>query len=98
MREVQAVSRTLGLQVDVMEIRHARDIDAAFDALKDGIDALYVTADPLIIANRIRINTFALAARLATMHASREYVEAAGLMAYGTNFPALFRHARGLRR
>jgi len=93
MREVQAVSRTLGLQADAMEIRHTRDIDAAFDAVKGGIDALYVTADPLIIANRIRINTFALGARLPTMHASREYVEAAGLMAYGTNFPALFRRA-----
>jgi putative ABC transport system substrate-binding protein len=76
-----------------MEIRHTRNIDTAFDTLKPGIDALYVTPDPLILANRIRINTFALAARLPTMHGLREYVEAAGLMAYGTNFPDLFRRA-----
>jgi putative ABC transport system substrate-binding protein len=93
MRAAQTAARTLGLQVDTMEIRHTRDIDTAFDALNGGIEALYVTADPLIIANRIRINTFALGARLPTMYASREYVEAAGLMAYGTNFPDLFRRA-----
>jgi putative tryptophan/tyrosine transport system substrate-binding protein len=93
MREVLTAARILGLQVDVMEIRHTRDIDTAFDTLKPGIDALYVTPDPLILANRIRINTFALAARLPTMHGLREYVEAAGLMAYGSNFPDLFRRA-----
>ena len=40
-----------------------------------------------------RINTLALGARLPTMHAFREYVEAGGLMSYGANFPDLFRHA-----
>ena len=93
MREVLTAARILGLQVDTMEIRHTRDIDTAFDTLKPGIDALYVTADPLMITNQIRINTFALAARLPTMHGLREYVEAAGLMAYGPNFPDLFRRA-----
>jgi putative ABC transport system substrate-binding protein len=93
MREVLTAARILGLQVDTMEIRHTRDIETAFDTLKPGINALYVTADPLMITNQIRINTFALAARLPTMHGLREYVEAAGLMAYGPNFPDLFRRA-----
>jgi putative ABC transport system substrate-binding protein len=44
-------------------------------------------------ANRIRINTLALAARLPTIHGFREYVEAGGLMSYGANFPDLFRRA-----
>ena len=50
-------------------------------------------ADPLVNANRIRINTLALGARLPTMYACREYVEAGGLMSYGPNFPDLFRRA-----
>jgi len=41
----------------------------------------------------LRINTLALAARLPVMHASREYLEAAGLMSYGPNFPDLYRRA-----
>ena len=43
--------------------------------------------------HRLRINTFALAARLPTMFAHREYVEAGGLMSYGPNFPDLNRRA-----
>ena len=43
--------------------------------------------------HRLRINTFALAARLPTMFPQREYVEAAGLMSYGTSFPDLNRRA-----
>ena len=38
-------------------------------------------------------HTLALGARLPTMHGSREYVEAGGLMSYGPNFPDLFRRA-----
>ena len=49
--------------------------------------------DPLVDANRIRINTLALGARLPTMHGFREFVEAGGLMSYGPNFPDLFRRA-----
>jgi putative ABC transport system substrate-binding protein len=41
----------------------------------------------------LRINTLALAARLPVMHGSREYLEAAGLMSYGPNFPDLYRRA-----
>jgi putative tryptophan/tyrosine transport system substrate-binding protein len=43
--------------------------------------------------NRLRINTFALANRLPTMLPQREFVEAAGLMSYGANFPDLNRRA-----
>jgi putative ABC transport system substrate-binding protein len=43
--------------------------------------------------NRMRINTLALAARLPTMYAQREYVETGGLMSYGPNYPDLNRRA-----
>ena len=46
-------------------------------------------------AQRLRINTFALAARLPTMFPQREFVEAAGLMSYGANFADLNRRAAG---
>ena len=42
---------------------------------------------------KVRTNTFALAARLPTIYAQREYVEAAGLMSYGPNYPELYRRA-----
>ena len=93
MGEVQAAARTLGPEVEPLEIRLAEDIAPAFATLKDRAEALYVVSDPLLTTNRIRINTMALAARLPTMHGFREYVEAGGLMSYGANFPDLYRRA-----
>ena len=93
MREIGAACASLGLEVDALEIRRTADIVPAFEALKRGAEALYVSADPLVIANQIRINTLALGMRLPTMHGLREYVEAGGLMSYGPNFPDLFRRA-----
>ena len=53
-----------------------------------------MTGDSFTHTHRLRINTFALAARLPTMFSQREFVvEAAGLMSYGTNFPDLNRRA-----
>ena len=94
--EVQAAARTLGLEVAISEVRRVDDIAYAFDALKGRADALYVCADPLTYTNRIRINTLALGVRLPTMHGFRDYVEAGGLMSYGTNIANLFRRAGDL--
>jgi len=93
MSAVQAAAPTLGLEVVALEIQRAEDIAPAFEALKDRADALYVITDALVSTNRIRINTFTLAARLPTMHGVREYIEAGGLMSYGPNYPDLFRRA-----
>jgi putative ABC transport system substrate-binding protein len=90
---VQAAARTLGLEIVILEIRRPEDIGTAIDKLKGSTDALYVVQDPLFIANRVRISTSALGARLPTMHAAREFVESGGLMSYGANFPDNFRRA-----
>ena len=69
-------------------------ITPAFEALKDRADALYVIgSDPLIVTKRVSISTLAAAARLPTMHSTREYVEAGGLLSYGPNYADLFRRA-----
>ena len=91
--EMDTAARMLGVEVIPMPIRRAEDIAPAFEGLKDRAEALYVTGDPLVHTHRLRINTFALAARLPTMFTHREYVEAAGLMSYGPNFPDLNRRA-----
>ena len=91
--EVQTAAGALGFEIATFDVRQAEDIAPAFEALKDRAEALYVVIDPLLTANRIRINTLALGARLPTMHGFREQVEAGGLMSYGANFPALFRRA-----
>ena len=93
MGEVHTAASALGLQALMLEIRRAEDIAPGFEALKGRAEALYVCQDLLMLTNRVRINTLALGARLPAMHASREGVEAAGLMSYGPNFPDLYRRA-----
>jgi putative tryptophan/tyrosine transport system substrate-binding protein len=41
MSEVQAAARKVGIDTELLEIRHAADIAPAFQALKDGVQALY---------------------------------------------------------
>jgi putative ABC transport system substrate-binding protein len=91
--EGQAAARTLGLEFDALEIRRAEDIVPAFETIKGRAEALYVCPDGLMDANKIRINTLALGARLPTMYSFREYVEAGGLMSYGANLPDLYRRS-----
>jgi ABC-type uncharacterized transport system substrate-binding protein len=91
--QMQAAARELGLQVDTLEIRRPQDIALALETVKGRAEALYVCQDLLTLGNRLRINTLALGARLPVMHASREHIEAAGLMSYGPNFLDSFRRA-----
>jgi putative ABC transport system substrate-binding protein len=91
--EVRAAARTLGLDIAPLEIRRAEDIAPAFAALKVQADALYVVGSSLLDANRTRIITLALGARLATIFGTRSYVQAGGLISYGPNFSDLFRRA-----
>ena len=93
MGEAETAARAFGLDVVRLEIRRAQDIAPAFEALKSRVEALYITTDPFINANRIGINTLANVARLPTITGVREYVEAGSLMSYGANLTALFRRA-----
>jgi ABC-type uncharacterized transport system substrate-binding protein len=45
------------------------------------------------VIQRARLAELAAKARLPTMHGAREYVEAGGLMAYGTNYVYNYRRA-----
>jgi len=92
MGEAQGAANTLGLEVVTLEVGRAQDIERTFEKLGRA-DGLYVCADPLVSANRTRINALALAARLPTMHDLREYAVPGGLMSYGPNIPDLFRRA-----
>jgi putative ABC transport system substrate-binding protein len=95
MGEVQATARTLGIEVAPLEIRRAEDIAPVFEA-QARVDALYVVVNALVVANRTRIITLALGARLPTIFNTREFVHAGGLMSYGPNYPDLFRRTAEL--
>jgi putative tryptophan/tyrosine transport system substrate-binding protein len=96
MGEVKATARTLGLEVTPLEIRRAEDIAPAFEALKAQADAVYVAVNALVSANRTRIITLALGARLPTIFNTRDFVQAGALMSYGPSYPDMFRRTADL--
>jgi putative ABC transport system substrate-binding protein len=91
--QVRAAADMLGVAAVPLEIRRARDIAPAFEAIIGHADALYVRGDLLTIANRIAIITWALGTRLPALYDFREDVEAGGLMSYGASTPDLRRAA-----
>ncbi len=93
MKEARATARKLSFEITNLEIQRAEDIAPVMETLKGSVEALYICAEPLVNANRIRINSLARDARLPTIYGFREYVEAGGLMSYGANVAELFRRA-----
>jgi putative ABC transport system substrate-binding protein len=93
-RQIQAASRVLGIDAELLDIRVQADIESAFEkARRRRADALIVTLDTLIQANRERIVTLSAKHRLPAIYASREFVEVGGLLAYGVSYPHLYRRA-----
>jgi ABC-type uncharacterized transport system substrate-binding protein len=91
--EVETAARPLGIETIALKIRQAADIAPAFEELKGRAEALYVVGESLTSTNQVRINSFALAVRLPTMHTNRGNLETGGLISYGSNFPSHYRRA-----
>jgi putative ABC transport system substrate-binding protein len=86
LKEVQAAARALKLTIQPWKIRDGNGFERIFSALnKQRPDGLYVLGGGLLRANQKRIVSFALKSRLPSMHTTREYVEAGGLMYYGAD-------------
>jgi len=76
-KEVQAAGRTLGIEVQSLEVRDSDDFESAFEIVRrQHPDALMTVEDPLTFNYRKRIADFALGQLLPTLHGFREDVEA----------------------
>jgi putative tryptophan/tyrosine transport system substrate-binding protein len=93
MREISAAALGPQLQVNKLEIRQAEDIVTPLSEIANHTDALYVCPDPLVLAQRSRINSLAVSAGLPVFSGFREFAIAGALMSYGPNVPDLFRRA-----
>jgi len=83
----------VGLTPQLVEVATADDIDSAFIGLSERTDALFVTINPLTVANRTKIATLALANGLPTSCPIRDFVVAGGLQSFGSSLPNDFRRA-----
>jgi len=90
----QDAAPRLGIKMHVTDVQAAdrlqtwgeSDLRIALSAIaKEHPDALFVYPDPILIAEGRQIAEFAVTNRLPTMFAFREFVDAGGLMSYGTS-------------
>lgn len=94
LRETEAAARTLGVQLQVVEVRGTAEFDGAFSTvIKDRAEALLVLPDPMFRDGLRRILDLAAKRQLPALYWSRDLVDAGGLMSYGANLPEMFRQA-----
>ena len=91
-KDAQATAQALGKKVVVVEGGSEGDIDAAFNQLKQQkVEAISVEADPFLLARRNQIVAKAAQLSLPAIYPHREYVEAGGLVSYGTDMLDAYR-------
>jgi len=93
-KEMQTAAQALRLAVISMEARNRKEMEKVLsESAKDQSQALLELPDPLLFVNRELIAEIAAKLKLPTMYSFSEYVDAGGLMSYGTSFPGLFHRA-----
>ena len=94
MKEVEAVGQGLGIQIQSLVVTGRRliSLESAFSAIsRERSDGLIVASSPSILASRARIIEFTAKRRLPTIYDSSLFVDAGGLMSYGTDLQHLYR-------
>ncbi len=93
-QQIETAARSMGIQALLLDVRKPEDLGPAFEAaIKQRTDGLIVGQDGLLQANRKLIVDLAANHRLPAIYRSMDWVEAGGLMAYGPNYPDLYRRA-----
>lgn len=96
-REIRLhVARSQGLEAIEVEATTREGFAPAFDeATRRRADVMYLSGDPLALANRNLIAELALAHRLPVMYLFHQHVDAGGLVSYGVDLADLYRRAAG---
>jgi len=93
-REYEVAAQPLGIKLQSLEMREPTDLEQAFSAMnRERAEVLVTINSPLVTGQLKRIVDFAAKSRLPTMHQESRWVEAGGLMSYGTSYADLYRRA-----
>ena len=86
LKDIGAAARATGMQIQIHNANTSAEIDAAFETMsRERPDAVFVTASSFFNGRRLQLAQLAAFYRLPASYGLREYVEAGGLMSYGTN-------------
>ena len=92
-RDVQSAAPAMGLQIQIFNASTNSEIDASFATLvRERADALFVAPDAFFTARRVQLVHLATRHTIPATYPVREFVEAGGLMSYGTSITDMYRH------
>jgi putative tryptophan/tyrosine transport system substrate-binding protein len=92
LKDVEAATRAMGLQIQVLRANTNREIDSAFAAFgRERPDALLVSGGPFLLSRRVQLALLAARHAVPASYGAREYVEIGGLMSYGANVADAYR-------
>ena len=85
--DIRTAASNIGMSVEVIRAKSSRDLDPAFEGfVQKGIDALFVTSDPLFFNRRTQMVVLAAYHRLPASFALRQFPEIGGLTSYSADF------------
>src|SRR5438105_1547208 len=91
-KELEAAAKIAKLEIRAFEVRSPAEIAPQLEAAKAaGAGGLVIFEDPLTLSQRSEIVALASRLRLPAVYGYREFVEAGGLMSYGTDHGAQWR-------
>jgi putative ABC transport system substrate-binding protein len=83
---MQSAAAGLGVQLEILTARTIPEVDSAFARLAERrIEALFLGPGVFFTNRRVQFATLATRYAIATMYYAREFVEAGGLMSYGSS-------------
>jgi putative tryptophan/tyrosine transport system substrate-binding protein len=93
-KELQVAGQPPGMELQLLDVRTRGELEHAFEAaVQHRVRALLVGIDDLTLMHRRVIVDLAAKHRMPAIYASREFVDAGGLMTYGISYPHLYRRA-----
>jgi putative ABC transport system substrate-binding protein len=90
LRAVQSVARSVGVQLQVVEVRKPDDIDRAFSEFRGRPQGLIILPSPMIYVQSERLAKLAMKHRLPATSMFRLFAEAGGAVAYGPDLASAY--------
>jgi putative ABC transport system substrate-binding protein len=94
LQATEAAARNSNVQLSLHRVHAPSEFETSFAAIGAArADALIVLLDTIVLDSRDQIVVLAAKHRLPAIYEIREFVEAGGLLSYGTNFAERFMRA-----
>ena len=94
MSDARGAAVSLGIDVTVIGVERAEELESAFAAIgRAGADSLFVAAEPMLYFNRARVLDFVARSRLPAIYNNGGFARDGGLIAYAPLFRAHYPRA-----